>query len=144
MMREYKDDPFIACDIIAGLPGEDDEAFQLTYDFLARTGFAAMHVFPYSPREGTALWGASDRVEERVRDDRAAKLRKLSMVLSRRYVSRQIGKECEVIVEKEKGGKLFGTTGNYLKVEIASHSESREGSLLKGRIVSLSPLVFSY
>ena len=143
-MREYKDDPFIACDIIAGLPGEDDEAFQLTYDFLARTGFAAMHVFPYSPREGTALWGASDRVEERVRDDRAAKLRKLSMVLSRRYVSRQIGKECEVIVEKEKGGKLFGTTGNYLKVEIASHSESREGSLLKGRIVSLSPLVFSY
>ena len=66
------------------------------------------------------------------------------MVLSRRYVSRQIGKECEVIVEKEKGGKLYGTTGNYLKVEIASHSESREGSLLKGRIVSLSPLVFSY
>ena len=143
-MRKVKDDPFIACDIIAGLPGEDDEAFQLTYDFLERTGFAAMHVFPYSPREGTALWGASDRVEERVRDDRAAKLRKLSMVLSRRYVSRQIGKECEVIVEKEKGGKLFGTTGNYLKVEIASHSEIHEGSLLKGRIVSLSPLVFSY
>lgn len=143
-MREYKDDPFIACDIIAGLPGEDDEAFSLTYDFLERTGFAAMHVFPYSPREGTALWGAADRVEERVRDERAARLRKLSMVLSRRYVSRQIGKECEVIVEKEKGGKLFGTTGNYLKVEIASHSESREGSLLKGRIVSLSPLTFSY
>ena len=139
-MREYKDDPFIACDIIAGLPGEDDEAFQVTYDFLSRTGFAAMHVFPYSPREGTMLWNAKDRVEERVRDERAEKLRSLSAILSRRYVARQEGKTVEVIVEKEKGGRLYGTSGNYLKVEIDGASEAKEGDLLKARIVSLSPL----
>ncbi len=139
-MREYKDDPFIACDIIAGLPGEDDEAFQVTYDFLSRTGFAAMHVFPYSPREGTMLWNAKDRVEERVRDERAEKLRSLSAILSRRYVARQEGRNVEVIVEKEKGGRLYGTSGNYLKVEIDGASGAKEGDLLKARIVSISPL----
>ena len=139
-MREYKDDPFIACDIIAGLPGEDDEDFLLTYDFLSRMGFAAFHVFPYSPREGTTLWGARDRVEERVRDERAEKLRALSAVLSRRYISRQEGRVLEVVAEKEKNGRLYGTTGNYLKVEIRGGDGIKEGDLLKGKVVSLAPL----
>ena len=139
-MREYKDDPFIACDIIAGLPGEGEEEFMLTYDFLERMGFAAFHVFPYSPREGTLLWGAKDRVEERVRDERAERLRALSAVHSRRYISRQEGKNVEIIVEKERNGKLYGTTGNYLKAEIVTSSKVREGDLLKGRISSISPL----
>ena len=139
-MREYKDDPFIACDIIAGLPGEGEEEFMLTYDFLERMGFAAFHVFPYSPREGTPLWGAKDRVEERIRDERAERLRALSAVHGRRYISRQEGKDVEVIVEKERNGKLYGTTGNYLKAEIVSPYAVREGDLLKGKITSISPL----
>ena len=75
-----------------------------------------------------------------MRDERAEKLRSLSAILSRRYVARQEGKTVEVIVEKEKGGRLYGTSGNYLKVEIDGASGAKEGDLLKARIVSLSPL----
>lgn len=139
-LRELKDDPFIACDIIAGLPSESDEDFKMTYDFLSKNEFAALHVFPYSVREQTALYGAKDRVEERVRDERAQVLRKLSMILSRRYISRQLGKTVEIIVEKEKGGKLYGTSGNYLKLEIDSKSPLKEGSLVKGLIRDINPL----
>ena len=88
-MRNAKDDPFIACDVIAGLPGEGNEEFIETYDFLERNDFSAMHVFPYSPRPGTPLYGMKNRAEERVRDERAEILRKLSAVHSRRYLERR-------------------------------------------------------
>ena len=142
-MREYKDDPFIACDIIAGLPSESEEDFMVTYSFLERMEFSKFHVFPYSPREGTALWGARDSIEERIRDERAEKLRKLSEIHSRRYIARQYGKEVEIIAEKEKGGRIYGTTGNYLKAEIVSHMPVKEGALLSGRITSVYPLEVS-
>ena len=98
-MRSAKDDPFIACDVIAGLPGEGNEEFIETYNFLERNDFSAMHVFPYSPRPGTPLYGMKNRAEERVRDERAEILRKLSAVHSRRYLERQKGKKIEILVE---------------------------------------------
>ncbi len=109
-LRKIKSDPFIACDVIAGLPGEDDVAFEETYEFMKKHKFAAMHVFPYSPRPETPLY-KEKHPEERVRDERASALRALSAKQSHEYVSRQIGKPCEILVEN----KGFGTTGNYLK-----------------------------
>lgn len=140
-LREVKDDPFIACDIIAGLPGERDEDAEETYRFLLENDFAAMHVFPYSPREGTPLYNSKNFVEERVRDERAARLRLLSTRQERAYIERQKGKEVEIIAEKNG----FGTTGNYLKAEILSLSSSPvvEGELYRGRVTSIFPLVVS-
>ena len=137
-MREYKDDPFIACDIITGLPGETDEEFQVTYDFLSSLDFSAMHVFPFSPRPGTALYKAKDKVPERIRDERAEVLRKLSRENSRRYAERQLGKSVEVLSE-ENG---TGTTGNYLKARL-SLPEGRtpvEGMLYTGTVTSIDPV----
>ena len=141
-LREYRDDPFIACDIITGLPGESDEDFRMTYDFLEQYEFSAFHVFPYSPRKGTALFDSAMHVEERVRDERAEKLRRLSLVHQRRYVSRQLGKDVEILVEENEGGKLLGTTGNYLKTEalVDDGRLIRKGDLLSGRIVSIAPI----
>lgn len=141
-LREVKNDPFIACDIITGLPGEGEEEFQETYDFLEKYSFAAFHVFPYSPRKGTDLYGRKDRPEERVRDERAEKLRKLSQVHQRRYLSRQEGRILEVLVEVTRNGLYYGTTGNYLKAEVVSRSGRRlvPGSLEKGVVESISPV----
>lgn len=140
-LREIKDDPFIACDVIAGLPGERDEDAEATYRFLEENDFAAMHVFPYSPREGTPLYNSKDFVEERVRDERAAQLRLLSTRQERAYIERQNGRDVEIIAEKDGSG----TTGNYLKAQIVSLSSSPvvEGELYRGTVTSIFPLVVS-
>ena len=138
-MRDAKDDPFIACDVIAGLPGEGDREFMETYYFLDRNGFAAMHVFPYSPRPGTPLYGARDRAEERVRDERADKLRELSARHSQEYIKRQMGKRLEILVENGSEG----TTGNYLKgsVLLPDGKVPVRGMIYEGVMTSTDPIV---
>ena len=140
-LREIKDDPFIACDVIAGLPGETDEDAAITYRFMEDNDFSAMHVFPYSPREGTPLYGSRLFVEERIRDERAAALRLLSNRHERQYIERQKGKKCEIIAEKNGSG----TTGNYLKAALVSESgrEMEEGGLYSGVISSVFPVTVS-
>ena len=140
-LREIKDDPFIACDVIAGLPGETDEDAAITYRFMEDNDFSAMHVFPYSPREGTPLYGSKLFVEERIRDERAASLRLLSNRHERQYIERQKGKKCEIIAEKNGSG----TTGNYLKAALVSESgrEIDEGGLYSGVISSVFPITVS-
>ena len=138
-MRNAKDDPFIACDVIAGLPGEGNEEFIETYDFIERNDFSAMHVFPYSPRPGTPLYGMKNRAEERVRDERAEILRKLSAVHSRRYLERQKGKKIEILVENGSEG----TTGNYLKgsVSLPDGKVPVRGMIYEGILSSIDPVI---
>ena len=140
-LREVKDDPFIACDVIAGLPGEDDDAFMVTYNFMREIGFAAMHVFPYSPRPETPLFMVKHKPEERVRDERAEMLRKLSAKQSHEYIARQLGKSCEILLERD----LEGTTGNYLKAKIKKPEDMvlSPGGLYKGTFTSVFPLEVS-
>lgn len=140
-LREIKDDPYIACDVIAGLPGESEEDSEITYNFLRDNDFAHFHVFPYSPREGTPLYNSKLFVEERIRDERAKRLRLLSTRQERFYIERQKGKECEIVAEKNSEG----TASNYLKAKIVSLSSSpiKEGELYKGRFTSVFPIIVS-
>ena len=134
-LRRVKDDPFIACDVIAGLPAEGEAEFRETYEFLKDNRFAAMHVFPFSPRPDTPLWGARDKAEERVRDERAKLLRELSGQLSDEYTGRQKGRTLEVLLETRKDGFWYGTTGNYLKVKVKNAPAfSTRGQILSGRL----------
>ncbi len=117
-LRTIKDDPFLSCDVITGLPAEDDEAFNCTYEFLKKHRFAMMHVFPFSPRPDTALYDAKDKVPEYIRDKRASVLRNLSEKQNLDYVARQVGKENELILEEKKNSVWYGLTGNYIKVRV--------------------------
>ena len=136
-LREIKDDPFLACDIITGLPGEGDEEFEISRNFLERHGFALMHVFPFSPRPDTALFRAKDRVPENIRDERALVLRNLSAKLNKAYTERQVGKEAEIILEGRRTGRWHGLTGNYLKLDVSNVPENASvGDLFKVRILS--------
>lgn len=136
-LREIKDDPFLACDVITGLPGEEDADFEITKDFLIKHSFAMMHVFPFSPRPDTDLYKASDRAPESIRDKRAEVLRNLSEKQNAEYIQRQIGKFNEVILEEKKGASWYGLTGNYIKVKVNNvPANCNCGDLLKIRLVS--------
>lgn len=132
-LKTIKDDPFLAADVITGLPSEGEAEFEETYAFLQKIGFSALHVFPFSPRPDTPLFGAKDRVPESVRDERARRLRALSEELNDAYVTRQVGKEAEVIVQNRKGGSWYGVAGNYVDVEIVDAPLfAQRGMLLQG------------
>ena len=132
-VRGLKDDPFIAADVITGLPAEGEAEFQESYDFFRKEGFTMMHVFPFSPRPDTPLEKAKDRVPESVRDERARILRALAEELYDAYRERQTGKVAEAILETRKNGVWTGTSGNYLPVTINGTAPfAKRGDLVRG------------
>ncbi|MEA4859290.1 MAG: tRNA (N(6)-L-threonylcarbamoyladenosine(37)-C(2))-methylthiotransferase MtaB [Sphaerochaeta sp.] len=132
-LRMAKSDPFLAADIITGLPGEREEDFEETYRFVKEQMFSQLHVFPFSPRPDTPLFKAGDRVPESVRDERALRLRTLSSALHHTYQLDQVGKQAEVILQNRKGGHWYGLSGNYLDVKVlCAPPFAREGMLING------------
>jgi threonylcarbamoyladenosine tRNA methylthiotransferase MtaB len=126
-----KDDPFLAADVITGLPGESQEDFEATYEFLVRLGFSQIHVFPYSPRPDTPLFDASGHVPEYLRDERAQRLRELSTELYESYRSRWVSRQAEAIIEKSDRA----VTGNYLKVKLIGMPEQTDAKL-RGKMIT--------
>lgn len=121
ILRSIKNDPFIAADVIAGFPGETKQEFQETYDLVGELQFAALHVFPFSPRRGTEAAKMKNPVPERISRERTARLRQLSEKFHRLYLERQEGKIFDFILEtplKEGGPGWWGTAENYLKTSL--------------------------
>lgn len=134
-LRKVKENPFIACDMITGLPSEGEYEFNESVDRLKELNITQIHVFPYSPRPATPLFGAKDPVPEYLRDERATQLRALSAVHTRRYINEMAHKEVEVIIERIDDNKISGISGNYIKLEIKGVPPSIErGALIKARI----------
>jgi threonylcarbamoyladenosine tRNA methylthiotransferase MtaB len=124
-LRDAAGDPFIAADLIAGFPGESEADHALTVSLVQSAGFSQLHVFPFSPRPGTAAWSMTPRVPERVRDERTRELRGMSALLHESYVTRWVGRRVDVLVED--GGR--GTSANYLKVRLRGSGVPRGGLL---------------
>ncbi|MFP4562215.1 MAG: tRNA (N(6)-L-threonylcarbamoyladenosine(37)-C(2))-methylthiotransferase MtaB [Spirochaetia bacterium] len=125
LLRGIKEDPFIAGDFIVGFPGETEEDFELSRGLIREIGFSRLHVFPFSPRPGTAAYTARPKVPERISGIRSEELRKLSDELLRDYMDRWIGRRTEMILEEEvetdtDGSAVWrGTTMNYLQLSVA-------------------------
>lgn len=118
MARSYFPDVCLGADVIPGFPGETEAQFEATFDFIQQVGLNYLHVFPYSRRPNTAadkMPGHLDHDTVRLRSQR---LRDLSKILKRDYMSRFIGKTVEVLWEKDMDdlGRPLGTTRNYLNV----------------------------
>ena len=144
LLRGAKEDPFIAADLIVGLPGEDEEAFKDSYNLIERLELSQMHIFPYSPRPGTALFSAKNRVPERITGERTALIRKLTLNLYNKYLERWNGREVEVILEKyiesNKADSFWsGLSENYLHISLngLDNDVSYRGKLVKCRINSI-------
>lgn len=125
----------VTSDVIVGFPGESEEEFQETYDFIVKHQFSELHVFPYSMRTGTPAARMTDQIDEEVKNERVHRLIELSNQLAKDYASKFDQTVLEVIPE-EKGstdGKLVGYADNYMKIEFEG-DESLIGELVKVKV----------
>lgn len=123
---------FFGIDVIAGLPGETDELFQETYDFLKdRIRPAFIHIFPYSKRAGTRSAMRKDQVQDCVKTKRVEMLEGLCRSLNEEFIESQKGVKEKVLFEEScNDGKMSGYTGNYIRVE-RNWDESLAGKLVE-------------
>lgn len=109
----------MSADVIAGFPGESDAEHRETLAFLESIGFAKLHVFPYSIREGTPAAEYPGQVAPQLRKERAAEIRELARKMRQQFVRAQYGKRVPVLVE----GNGTGLSGNYLRLLTGDHAQ---------------------
>ena len=107
----------LTTDIIVGFPGETDEEFNITYEFLKEIAFYKMHIFKYSPRKGTKAAVMPNQIDGKVKEERSKKLIELSDENEYNYNKKYIGKQVEVLFEEREGEYLKGHTTNYIVVK---------------------------
>ena len=118
----------ISTDIIVGFPGETDEIFEATLDYVKSLPLARMHVFPYSRRKGTPAASYPNQVDEAVKKERAHRMGQLAEKKARAYAETWIGKDVEILVERCSGGRIEGLTPQYIRVY--AEGEAEEGTFL--------------
>jgi threonylcarbamoyladenosine tRNA methylthiotransferase MtaB len=107
----------IGVDVITGFPGETEDDFLETYQFLNELDVSYLHVFTYSERDNTHAINLGGKVQQKGRDARTTQLRNLSEKKKRFFYEQQIGTEHTVLFEADvENGMMFGFTENYLKV----------------------------
>lgn len=126
----------VTSDVIVGFPGETEEEFQETYDFIVDHHFSELHVFPYSPRIGTPAARMDDQIDEDIKNERVHRLINLSDQLAKTYASNFEDDVLEVIPEEvgSEEGTLVGYADNYMKIQFKG-DESLIGQLVKVKIV---------
>ena len=139
ILREYFDRPAITTDVIVGFPGETQEEFCQTREFLEKVSFYEMHIFKYSRRQGTRAADMPGQVPEQVKARRSGELLALEAEQSREFRRHYIGQEAEVLLEerRELEGHAFwvGHTKDYVKVAVEEASwEGRLGANILVRV----------
>ena len=104
----------ITTDVIAGFPGETEAEFSQTMEFCQKIGFARMHVFPYSARQGTPAAQMGNQVQKAIREERARQLIAVGNGLAKAYMENQLGSIQEVLAEECENGLAHGYTGAYI------------------------------
>ena len=122
-LKEQLPDVALSTDVIVGFPSETDEEFLESKAFIEECGFHQLHVFPFSAREGTPAYKMKEQIDPRIKKQRTNVLLDLSKKLWEDYVSRFIGQELPVLIEKKEKEYLFGRTSNYIEVKISSIEE---------------------
>lgn len=117
-IRSYLPNIAFTTDVIVGFPGETEEEFEKTYNFIKKVNYSELHVFPYSPRKNTPAAKMPNQVNDQIKHDRSNRLLALSKELNRDFALKQIGKSLKVLFEKRDGDYLIGHAGDYLKVKV--------------------------
>jgi len=118
LIKKLMPDACIGVDVIIGFPGETDQEFQTTYDFLTELDVSYLHVFTYSERDNTTAVRLDDVVPMETRNKRSKMLRILSAKKKRKFYESQIGTEHTVLWEAtDEDGFMTGFTENYVKVQ---------------------------
>ena len=121
-MNRYFDRPAITTDLITGFPGETEEDFAQTLQFIEKCGFAAMHVFPYSIRPGTPA-AKMEQVDMPIREERARRAAQVAAKMHRAYLDGCVGKTYGVLFEQARGALYTGHAPNYMGVAVEGGEE---------------------
>ena len=125
LLKNHIPEVALTTDVIVGFPGETNEEFEITYEFLKEINFSKMHVFKYSPRKGTKAAGFPNQVDGKIKDERSSRLIELSMKNEEAFASQYLGKEIEVLFENEHDGH----TTNY--IEVYSKEEQKPNEIVR-------------
>ena len=108
----------IGADVIVGFPGESEEDFLETYNFIKSLNLSYLHVFTYSERDNTEAINLKNIVPKKIRSKRSKLLRSLSVQLKRKFYKTQLGSIKEVLFESEnRNGFIYGFSNNYVRVK---------------------------
>ncbi|WML35619.1 tRNA (N(6)-L-threonylcarbamoyladenosine(37)-C(2))-methylthiotransferase MtaB [Clostridium sp. OS1-26] len=138
-LRKNIEDVSITTDIIVGFPGETEEEFNTTYEFLKSIELSKMHVFKYSPRKGTKAAVMKEQVNGNIKDERSSKLIELDMKLEDQFMNKLIGKTMDVLYEQKHNGEessYEGYTPNYIKV-VSKSSCNVEGKIVRTKLTEV-------
>lgn len=143
LLRKAYNDVALTTDIIVGFPGETEEEFKATYDFLKKIKFYKMHIFKYSQRKGTRAAVMPNQVDGNIKEERSRKLIELSDKNEKAYNEKYIGQEIEVLFEEphiENGIRYMkGHTTNYRVVKLATNA-NLENIIKRVKIVKVDGL----
>ena len=132
-VRALMPDAFIGIDVIVGFPGETEEDFRTTYDFLEGLKPAFLHIFPFSERPGTPAVDMPGKVQPSVATRRVAELEELCGRLHGAFCAKAVGSEDTVLFESTlRGGMMFGYTGSYRRVK-APYDRTRINAICRVR-----------
>ena len=145
-LHEAYDRPAITTDLIVGFPGETEEEFQQTLDFIQKCAFSAMHIFPYSKRPGTPAAKLPGQVLNAVKEERAHRAAQIARTMQDAYLDSWVGETVPVLFEEEREGLWRGHTTRYCEVTVQSaqplHNQlrqvrltGRDGGALQGVLV---------
>ena len=123
-LKKKLPDLSITTDVVVGFPGETDEDFNETYNWIKKLHFNQLHVFPYSKREGTPASRMKNQVDEKTKKERVRQLIDLSHLLNREFALSQVGKVLDVLIEEEENHYMIGHASNYLNVRVKLPIES--------------------
>ena len=145
LIKKYYDYPALTTDVIVGFPGETEEEFNETIEFIKRVKFFEVHVFKYSRRKGTKADLMQNQVPDGIKNKRSAVLLELTKADSKEFIASLEGKDVEALFEEKliKNNETFyaGDTKEYVKVLLKS-DEDLINNIVKGKIVRQNPLNF--
>ncbi len=139
MLRQAYPNVSLTTDIIVGFPGETEEEFEETYQFLQKVQFYKMHVFKYSPRSGTKAAQMKEQIDGNKKEIRSNRLLELSDKNQQEQNKKEFGKVVEVLWEEYKDGYYIGHTTNYEEVKINTQ-EQLENTITKVTITGTNGL----
>lgn len=123
LLRKYIPDVQLTTDLIVGFPGESEEEFLQTLDFLKKIRFLKVHIFPFSKRSGTAAAKMGGQLTKAVKSERAEQAAHVTDRIRAEILSSYIDKDVSALFETQKNGVWSGYTPNYIPVAFASDKE---------------------
>ena len=130
LLRKYFENVLLTTDIIVGFPGETEEEFEKTYNFLDEIKFYKMHVFKYSPRKGTVAAKMKEQIDGNIKEERSKKLIDMSNKNENEYNNTYIGKKVKVLFEEREGEYMKGHTTNYIMIKFKT-DENLENKIVE-------------